>query len=108
VTASKAKGTRAETAVREFFRARGIDAHRTAPAGSRDEGDIRIPDGIVEIKDCRRHELAAWVDETEAERENAGVRDAVLVVKRRGRGSPADWYAVMPFSRWLDLYERAR
>lgn len=99
-------GTRAESAVVAYLQAQGFPAERRALAGVNDRGDVAgLPGIVIEIKDHGKMELAGWVDESERE----CLRGELPVVwhKRRGRGSPGDWYvtmngrALVPFLRAL-------
>jgi Holliday junction resolvase len=96
VSAARAKGTAAETAVVRFLQANGYPAaERRALAGSQDCGDIAGLPVVVEVKNAARTELAAWVDEALKEAVNSGASAAVVWHKRRGKGSPGDWYVTM-------------
>lgn len=105
---NKQKGTRAETQVVEYLRAHGYPlAERRALHGALDQGDvIGIPDVALEVKDCRTMTLAAWVDEARIEAANAKVPIGVVVHKRRGHGTPGEWYASMTFDTLLMLLDR--
>jgi Holliday junction resolvase len=107
VSAARAKGTAAETAVVRFLQDHGYPhAERRALAGSQDRGDIAgIPGVVIEVKAAARLELAAWADETIREASSAGVviETPVLCVKRRGKGSPADWYWIVDGWTMLEL-----
>lgn len=105
MSAARRRGTRAETAVVEFLRASGFThAERRAPAGTRDRGDVAgVPGVVVEVKDCARTELAGWLDEAGREADNARARLAVVWHKRRGRGSPAEWFVTMSGSTFAVL-----
>ena len=101
---SKAKGTAAETAVVNFFRRWWPHVERRALAGNADKGDLTgIPGWTAEVKACKRIELAAWVDELEAEIANAGADTGVLIIKRRGTTDVGRWYAVLPVARYVTL-----
>ena len=106
---SKAKGSTFESHCRDFFMAFFGWRIERMPAGSSiDRGDlVGLPDVAVECKNAARLELAAWVDETVREARNANCRWPLLVVKRRGKGSAGDAYAVMKLSDWADLYREA-
>lgn len=97
MSASKAKGTAAETAVVNFLKDQGYShVERRALHGTNDRGDIAgIPGLVIEVKNCKAMSLAAWIDEAETERENDGASCAVVFHKRVGRGNPADWYVSM-------------
>jgi hypothetical protein len=105
VSAARAKGTAAETAVVRFLQANGYpNAERRALAGSQDRGDIAgIPGVVIEVKAAARLELAAWVDEALTEAINAGASMAVVWHKRRGKGSPGDWYVTMDGLDFVNL-----
>ena len=91
-SASKAKGTRFESAVRDYLREAlhdtGID--RRVLHGTQDMGDIYgiRSHGCDVIAECKAHRdvtpalVARWRDETLRERGNADADAAVLVVKR--------------------------
>ncbi|TQS29194.1 hypothetical protein FLW16_12475 [Microbispora sp. KK1-11] len=99
-------GTKAETAVVRYLHANGFPhAERRSLRGQLDAGDITGTIGVAwEVKgghaawDASDAQIAAWWDEAEAERENAGLawaEVAVLVVQRRGYGPEraGNWWA---------------
>lgn len=94
---SKAKGTAAETAVVRFLQAEGFaQAERRTLGGVKDRGDIAgIPGVVIEVKNCARQELAAWVAEAELERDNDGASLGVVWHKRRGTTDPGRWFVTM-------------
>lgn len=93
MSASKARGTRAESAVVAYLRSIVPAVERRAMSGAVDKGDIAgIPGVVVEVKDHVKLDLAGWVSEMLAEMSNAGADVGVVWHKRRGKGSPADWY----------------
>lgn len=94
---SKAKGTAAETAVVRFLQAAGFtQAERRTLNGAKDRGDIAgLPGVVIEVKNCARQELAAWVAEAERERDNDNATLGVVWHKRRGKTDPADWFVTM-------------
>ena len=102
MSAAKAKGTAAETAVVRFLQANGYPhCERRALAGAQDRGDVAgIPGIVIEVKAAARLELAAWVDEA--------VKEALFEVpvvwhKRRGYTNPGDWYVTMDGCAFLAL-----
>lgn len=97
MSASKARGTRWESKIVDYLRANGVPhAERRALGGSSDRGDIAgIPGVVVEAKSTARVELAAWIDEAEAERINDRADVAVVWHHRRGKGSPGEGYVTM-------------
>ena len=102
VNPSKAIGTQAETLVVRYLQANGFGtAERRALHGTYDLGDITgIPGVVIEVKSGHAAETAsdglinAWLAETETERRNADADIGVLVVKRKGKGSAGDWWAI--------------
>jgi hypothetical protein len=106
MSAAKAKGTAAETAVVRFLQANGYPhCERRALAGAQDRGDVAgIPGIVIEVKAAARLELGAWVDEAEVEVLNND-QDEVPVVwhKRRGYTNPGDWYVTMDGCAFLAL-----
>jgi hypothetical protein len=97
MSASRAKGTGAETAVVNYLRAQGWPhAERRALGGNQDRGDIAGVIGtVIEVKNCARMELAGWLDEALTEARNDGADYAVVWHKRRGKASPRDWFVTM-------------
>ena len=102
---SKAKGTAAETAVVRYLRSVGfVQAERRALNGIADRGDIAgIPGVVIEVKNHARQELPAWVAEAETERDNDNADLGVVWHKRRGKGSPADWFVTMSGAQFAAL-----
>jgi hypothetical protein len=97
MSSSKDKGTRAETAIARFLQAVGFEhAERRALSGTQDRGDIAgLPGIVIEVKNCARQELAAWVTEAETERDRDGASLGVVWHKRRGKADPRDWFVTM-------------
>ena len=108
---SKQKGTKAESLVRDWFRSLHWPyAKRLVTGGSKDPGDISLGDGIpvtVEVKDCAAFDLAGWLAEAHAERDNNGHDVGFVIFKRRGFGKPRDWYVLMDGDTVALLLERA-
>lgn len=94
MSASKRKGTAAETAVLRVLQARGVPCHRVALAGIHDRGDVLTDDRrlVLEVKggasagNLGEAKLAGWMHETAVERVNSGAEVAVLVTKVPGKG----------------------
>jgi hypothetical protein len=105
VSRSKAKGTAAETAVVRFLRAVGFtQAERRTLGGAQDRGDIAgVPGVVIEVKNCARQELPAWVAEAELERDNDRATLGVVWHKRRGKADPADWFVTMSGAQFAAL-----
>lgn len=109
MSASKRKGTAWESAIVDYLRANGAPhAERRALAGARDRGDIAgIPGVVVEAKSAARVELAAWLDEAEAERANDHADLAVVWHKRRGKTSPGAGFVTMSGDTLMRLLSAA-
>lgn len=87
------KGSTFEQDTADFFAAAlGDDRiERRVKHGTNDRGDIaglriRGKRTVIECKNHRRMELAAWIDEAETERGNDDAEYAIVVHKRRGCG----------------------
>lgn len=106
---AKAAGTRTETAVARYL-AEHVDerVERRRLSGSRDRGDIaglrtngrRV---VVEVKDCAKLELGAWLTEVEVERGNDDAIAGLVVAKRRGKGDPGDLLVAMTLADLVAL-----
>ena len=89
---SKDKGSQFESQVVAYMRrVLGGCIERRVQAGRNDRGDVSgvFLHGrrcVIECKNHARMELAAWLDEAEAERGNDDAGYAVVVHKRRGCG----------------------
>lgn len=98
MSASKSKGTAAETAIVRFLIEHGFPyAERRCTSGANDRGDIGgIVGWVIEVKNCSKMALAAWIDEAELEARNANAFSHAVWHKRRGTTDPAHWYVTMP------------
>lgn len=102
---SKAKGTAAETAVVRFLREAGfVQAERRTLNGILDRGDIAgLPGVVIEVKNCARQELPAWIGEAERERNNDRATLGVVWHKRRGTTDPGRWFVTMSGDQFAAL-----
>ena len=103
----KQKGTAAETAVVRYMKQFGWNVERRALTGSADMGDITGTPVVIEVKNHKIMNLAEWVDEAIVEAKNAMVAVGVVWHKRRGKGSPGDWYVTMTGHAFLTLLDAA-
>lgn len=97
--AAKAAGKLAERLVVTWARANGAPHAERRIAGAQfDRGDIAgIPGMVIEVKSpgpSSPTQLGPWLDETMTERVNDNAAVGLLVVKRRGRGDPGQWFWV--------------
>ena len=94
---SKAKGSRAERTLEAYARLRTGDERiaRLTLHGRKDVGDVGIVyangrSGVVEVKHYKENatdsQVAEWMGETEAEKDNLGVEWSFLVYHRPGKG----------------------
>ncbi|MEV1201696.1 hypothetical protein [Microbispora rosea] len=98
-------GTMAETAVVRALRVNGFPlAERRSLKGALDQGDITGTPGLCwEVKGGKAAwfasdgQVAEWMRETEVERVNARADIGILVVQRKGIGTPnaGRWWAIM-------------
>lgn len=99
---SKAKGSRYEVELENYFNAAGLPAHRKVQSGANDKGDLALSRFTVEAKNCRTLELAAWMDEAVREAFNAGTEFHLLAIRRRMK-SVGQSYAVMTLNQFTTL-----
>ncbi|MFE9192041.1 hypothetical protein ACFYL6_20795 [Micromonospora sp. NPDC007208] len=106
---NKTKGSGAERAVIEHLRATGWPhAERRLAGASKDRGDIAgVPGVVIEVKNCTRTELAAWLAEAEQERINDHADLAAVWHKRRGKSAAADWFVTMDGATFTRLLAAA-
>lgn len=111
MSASKAKGTKAESALVSYLRTQGFPhVERRALSGVNDKGDVAGCHGLVfEMKNVKTYAIPAWLKETEIEKDNAGADFGVLVVKpnRIGLNSPEKFWAVMSLEDMVALLHAA-
>lgn len=108
-TPSKRKGSKAELDVVKYLRKEGWKhAERRLAGNSQDRGDVAgVPNVCFEIKDHKAKDLAGWTEELIVEIKNAKAETGTVVHKRRGKSNPADWYATMPLSIYIELLKKA-
>lgn len=92
-------------AIRYAFHPAGyVNAELRNQAGDHDKGDIiNVPRVVIECKGGNAAEtagdkqVAKWLEETEAERRNAGADIGLLVMKRASYGEKraGEWWCVM-------------
>ncbi|ADG98798.1 hypothetical protein Srot_2350 [Segniliparus rotundus DSM 44985] len=105
----KAKGDRAERAVKDMAAANGFPWCERLKAGDqRDKGDLSLAPGVIaQVKDRKTLSLRQWLVDTEAQRVNARADVGVLVVKLASPGKAPVWAAVMELPGWLSLARQA-
>lgn len=105
VSRSKQIGTEGETAVVRFLADNGWPhAERRALRGTNDYGDVTgTPALCWEVKAghaaeaCQDADLRQWQDQTDAETKHSRADLGILVIKRKGKGTPnvGQWWAWM-------------
>lgn len=112
---SQRKGAKFEQACADYLtRNTDCEVIRKRLHGSADEGDLyglRLGQGkvTVECKDCRKMELAGWVDEAEAERINDGADYAIVIHHRKGKGEKnfGGNYVTMTLDTFVRMQEKS-
>ena len=107
MSASRRKGTSWETEVVRHLNSHGFPyAERRALYGSNDQGDVTgIPGVMLECKAVREVTLAEFMDQVEAQTENAHAQIGAAVIKRRMRPAK-DGYVVMTLEQFTGLLYR--
>ena len=103
---AKAKGTAAETGLRQHLRANGIRAERIPAGAEHDRGDLLAhPDWTIEVKAYANpaRAISEGLADLRVEQANAGTRYGAVVVRRPGKPDPADWAVVVPMSTFVTL-----
>ncbi len=99
---AKQAGARFERAIADYL-AQQLDddrVDRRVKTGAKDRGDIaglRVHGQrlVVEIKDCARTKLSAWMNEAHEEAGNDDALTGVVVHKRHGIGDPGRQWVTM-------------
>lgn len=91
------KGTAWESQIISDLKSLGWPyAERRRLNGNADRGDIAgIPGVVIEAKNCRKVEVAMWIDEANKERQNDSADLGVVWWKRRGKASALDGFVTM-------------
>ena len=105
----RTKGTSWESAIVTYLQSVGWPtAERRALNGAKDRGDIAgIVGVVIEAKNASRVELAAWLDEANAEAANDGAEVGVVWFKRRGKTNPRDGFVLMDGHSFVTLLTEA-
>jgi Holliday junction resolvase len=107
--AAKAKGSKAERDIVTYLIENGFPyAERRLAGAQEDKGDIAGVNGVcIDVKDHAKMALSGWLEEFRVEMIHAKAWTGVVWHKRKGKSSPADWYATMPGSVYLELLKKA-
>lgn len=110
MSAAKRKGTKWEVDVRDFFKAKGINAYRPAQEGFKDVGDIHGVDPfVIQCKDWKDWQAAIrdGLDGAQKQARNAGLPFGVCIVKR-ARKPVSEAYVVMRLEDFAEVVQRLR
>ncbi len=109
---ARAAGKEAERLVVAYLKGHGArHAERRLAGSAVDRGDVAgIPGVVIEIKSPGPDapiQLGPWMTESTTERDNDGADIGLLVVKRRQRGYPGDWYWITDGETMVRLLHEA-
>jgi hypothetical protein len=118
---NKAKGTRHESAVRDYLNGflagvAGVDelpswdsraVRRVAQEGARDVGDLHAYPFILEAKDTAKHDIPGYIRQANIEAVNAGFPFGVAVLKKRG-ANIADSYVCLDLATFARVLAKIR
>lgn len=103
---AKIRGTRWESAVRDFLTSVGLPVFRPALHGNLDKGDLFGLEGwTIQCRDTAKLDFAGALDDAAEQAANAKTPNFVAIVKRR-RKSVAQAYAVLPLYKLVELLSR--
>lgn len=105
---NKARGTRWESAIRDYASGRGLHAFRAIAQGEGDVGDVHL-EGIVciQAKDDVSFSFSKWVKDVADQRLRAGLPFGVVVAKRRQQ-PVGQAYAIMSYDTLLEMTYRLK
>jgi hypothetical protein len=105
VSRSKDKGTGWETAICRYLLDEGFPhIERRALSGTADRGDLSgLPGWVLEAKNCKRMDLAGWLDEAAIEQANDGAEFSAVWHHRVGRAHPAAGYVTVAGATFVRL-----
>ncbi len=98
-------GYDAERAVEVMWRGRDRAVMRPRAGTHQDVGDLVGLPIVQSIKNWNHLALAQWVSDLDDQVEHAGLETGVVWHKRRGKGSPLDWYVTTSGRLALPLLE---
>ena len=104
---NKRKGTRWESAVRDYLNSSGQAAHRIAQAGD-DVSDVHLNGSwALQCKDVAQQRYTAWVPAAERQADAAGLKYSAVVHKRRNL-SVGEALVVMTLDQFADITNELR
>ena len=113
--ANKAKGDRAEAAVRDYIVEYFPESWRTRAGWDEDRGDIvldllgdKVLTWAIQVKDVGSPSWREWFLQVAAQVKAGGHQGGVIWWELRGKGHPKDWRVVMTGEAYLHLMVRMR
>lgn len=113
--ANKAKGDRAEAAVRDYIQEWFPESWRTRAGWDEDRGDIvldllgdKAMTWAVQVKDVASPAWTEWFRQVASQIKAGGHRGGVIWWKLRGKGHPKDWRVVMSGEQYMQLMHHVR
>ncbi len=99
---NRAKGNLCEYNVAKWLRLYFPDACRAVRNTVPDPGDVAAthPGLFWSVKDCQVERISVWMGELDAKRRDA---TGMLVVRRRGKSSPGEWWCWLRLGTLLEL-----
>lgn len=106
--ASRNKGAQYERDVAAWLCSQGRRVERRISGMANDSGDfVGIPGCVIDAKNRREMNLAAWVDQLGLEMLQADAETGVVIAKRRGVIDVGRHYAIQTVAGWHDLLVEA-
>lgn len=96
-------GYEAEHAIETFLTEHGFTVYRPRAGSPMDKGDVLGTPVVISVKNWKRLALAEWVDALPRMKDAAGREVGVVWHKKRGKGSPGDWYVTLTGEDFLAL-----
>jgi hypothetical protein len=80
-----------------------VRLERPRAGAAADRGDYTGAPLVISVKDWDTPSLGSWVDALPRMIAAAGLETGVVLHKRRGKGSPDDWFVTTSGRLWLPL-----
>jgi hypothetical protein len=94
-------GYEAEHAVETILNVSGFPVYRPRAGAAQDKGDLIGAGVVISVKNHARTSLSEWIGALPRMCEAASLPCGVVWHKRRGKGSPGDWYVTMDGDTFL-------
>ena len=97
--ASRAKGKAGSRAVTRWLQQNGHPFCAERSVGEDGDDIIGVPGLSIEVKNCARMELAAWIDQSNTQKQG---RPGAVIHKRKGTTDVGKWYVTLEVA---DLFQ---